>query len=152
MAIYFPELYCPKGTILEAIKNIELRGFTISKGQKCYVYDIKGYGFDINLLWDKSKLFRVNNSEMGNYFIITLMPERETLDMDIVSLKVHFIKDYKIDDCGTKIRKGEKFYAIVNEKSENKVKKVFYDLYNIYRKVLRLNEAEAKEYLAFNSL
>ncbi len=143
MAIYFPELYCPKGSVVEAIRDIEFDDFKISKNQKCYVDDIIGYGFDLYPLWDKTKLFRIKNGQMSSYFKVFASPKLDQLDITFSNYKARFKKEFSIDSVVT-VKKGEEFYFDID-----KTDKIFYNLYNDERKVLRLKESEANDFLEF---
>ena len=147
MAIYFPDLYCSKGTILEVIEEIRFEKRIIDKGQKCYVYNIVGYGFDIFSLWDNSNLFRVINSQMRNYFEILISPKIEELNMNFSVNKAVFIADFEVDDYV--IKEGETFYFTKDKCRQERGEKIFYDLYNKHRKVLRLSEIEMNKFVKF---
>ena len=143
MAIYYSPLFCPKGSILEATKEINFDTFTVKKGQKCYVYDIKGYGYDIHALWEKDKVFRIVNSEINNYFKLILSPMIEKLEIASSDYKAKFKKDFAIKNV-IKFKKGTEFYFEVDRMEDD-----YFDLYDEFRKVLRLKESEAREYIEF---
>ncbi|WP_430968317.1 hypothetical protein [Spongiimicrobium sp. 2-473A-2-J] len=143
MAIYYPSLFCSKGSILQASKMIEFENFVIDRGEECYVFDIVGYGFDIYPLRDKSKIFRIMNSQMPDYFQIHATPENNKLDKVFSPYKARFKKDFLMDGV-VAIKKGESFYFELD-----RVEKDYYDLFNDYRKVIRLKDSEAKFFLEF---
>jgi len=143
MGMYFPPLYCPKGSILEVIKTVDLNSYVIEISRKCYVQDIIGYGFDIYPLWNKDKIFRIANSELPDYFKVLAAPEIDKLDIMFSNYKARFIKDFSIKNL-INIKKGSEYYFEIDRANKD-----FFDLYNEYRKVMRLNDKEANEFLEF---
>lgn len=143
MAIYFPPLFCPKGSIIEPLEKIDFEDFYIEKGERCYVHNIIGYGYDIFPLSDDSKVFRVMNKQMPDYFKVLYSPVQDELSNQFSEYKARFVKPFQIEGV-IDIAKGKEFYFQVD-----RTDKSFYDLYDDYRKVIRLKESEANEYLEF---
>lgn len=133
MAIYYPELFCDIGTQLKLKKGKELTigEITITDSDSdVIVNDIIGYGFD---LLAKGKLFRLLNSQMGEYFIL---PPKNNKTITRIN-KVYLNKKIIINDT-IKFDIGDYFYY---EKFQN-----HYVLYSKYRKILRLSIKVFQEY------
>ena len=143
MAIHYPKLFCPKGTVLESIREIGLEdSFTVKKGEKLYVYNIIGYGYDLHILLNKEIFFRVKNSQMKDFFKIIAFPYIDDLNNQDFK-KAFFAKDFELDG-NVIVKKGvECFYE--EEVSNGKT---YYNIYDNYDKILRFKEIEAIEYLS----
>ena len=152
MALYFPPLFCGRGSTLTAKKDIDIEfddGHRTKefKDNTCIVEDIVGYGYDIKKDNDE-KTFRIMNSDLPSYFNILSKVEvimnlsdfnySET-DGKLIELQKEFVIKNVV-----KISKGQKFLHFIDRTNNNK----FHDLFaiNNNEKVLRMKDNEFEEY------
>jgi hypothetical protein len=152
MAIYFPPLFCGKGSKLNVRESFEIEfddGFKqkLSTGEICSVKDIIGYGYDLKS--DKSdNVFRIMNSSMSHYFDIIEKEEPESVLNNFEykfedGVEVRFKKDFKMKDV-VQIKKGQQFLHFKDTKN-----RTYHDLFSLdgKSKVVRMNNFEFEEYI-----
>lgn len=151
MAIYFPPILCAKGSILRALKDFEVefednKVIAISTGDRCFVIDVIGYGFNIKKENSK-KEFRLMNSSILDYFEIIEKVE-PNFDLDNIGYNedeanlITLDKDFEIESV-IKIPAGERFIHFVDTNSNE----MFHDLFSVKKeKVLRMKGTEFEKY------
>ena len=152
MAIYFPPLFCGKGTTLEALKDFEIEfedgeTMTVSIGDKCAVKDIIGYGYNLKK-YKVDKEFRIMNSSMPDYFDIIdkVKPQNDLENFDYKEKEGQIAilqKDFEIENV-VKISAGQKFLHFVDLNSDSEFHEIFST--NNKGKVLRMKDTEFEEY------
>jgi hypothetical protein len=143
MAIYYPELFCEKGTILELTKNISVENTEFKIGDKFYVLDIINYSFTVCALDFPDVVFSILNSEVQKYFNVFLSFNESEHERHLDLKKTFFKKDYSINE--SKFNTGDVLYYEID--CEDGVE--FYNLFDTNRKILRMNSKEANDFLTF---
>ena len=146
MAIHYPKLFCPKGAILESIKEIDLNDDFIRKGEKLYVHNIVAYGYDLHLLFNKEIFFRVSNSQMKDFFKVIVSPFIDRIENQNFK-KASFVKDFQLRG-EVLVKSGSEYFYEKESLNGNS----FYNIYDDYDKILRFKESEAKEFLNIEDL
>lgn len=152
MAIYFPPLFCGKGTLLKVKKDfvVEFNDEEVfSIGDKCIVDEIIGYGYNIRRV-DSSKVFRIMNSSMDQFFEIVekVEPENQLKNSYYISKEKRIItltKDFELKDL-IKISNGREFIHFIDVENGRK----FHDLFlnDGRERILRLSDSEFNEYFS----
>ncbi|MCL6219442.1 hypothetical protein [Zunongwangia pacifica] len=152
MALYFPPLFCGKGTKLRSLKNFEVgfedeENLNVLAADQLVVDEIIGYGFNIRKDFSK-KIFRIMNSNMSEYFDIIEKVEPE-IDLKVVEKRnkkgkmICLAKNFEIKNV-IKFPKGREFLHI----EETKTLKKFHELFSKDGKniILRMTGKEFEEY------